>query len=150
MCRIFPGARLSARHRANALTKPYTRSAALSRTAPPSELACSLVERGDERLVEQIREQNTLWYRVRCHAGASVVAKRLYTLRLYHTEALVSLPESTPSRIIRANYAVRPPRLAPALPSEPSPRPHLIFPSQRGMTDTRPAPHRKPSHNDNK
>ena len=42
VCRIFPGARLSARHRANALTKPYTRSAALSRTAPPSELACSL------------------------------------------------------------------------------------------------------------
>ena len=26
---------------ANALTNPYTRSAALSRTAPPSELACS-------------------------------------------------------------------------------------------------------------
>ena len=62
-----------------------------------------LVERGDEGLVEQIREQNSLWYRVRCHAGASVVAKRLYTLRLYHTEALVSLPESTPSRIIRAS-----------------------------------------------
>ena len=41
MCRIFSGARLSLRHRANALTKPYTRSAALSRTAPPSELACS-------------------------------------------------------------------------------------------------------------
>ena len=61
-----------------------------------------LVERGDEGLVEQIPEQNSLWYRVRCHAGASVVAKRLYTLRLYHTEALVSLPESTPSRIIRA------------------------------------------------
>ena len=52
-----------------------------------------LVERGDEGLVEQIREQNSLWYRIRCHAGASVVAKRLYTLRLYHTEALVSLPE---------------------------------------------------------
>ena len=65
-----------------------------------------LVERGDEGLVEQIRKQNTLWYRVRCHAGASVVAKRLYILRLYHTEALVSLPESTPSRIIRVRGTV--------------------------------------------
>ena len=36
-----------------------------------------LVERGDEGLVEQIREQNSLWYRVRRHAGVSVVAKRL-------------------------------------------------------------------------
>ena len=36
-----PGARLSARHRANAFAKPYTRSAALSRSAPPSELARS-------------------------------------------------------------------------------------------------------------
>ena len=39
--RIFSGARPSTRHRANVLTKPYTRSAALSRMAPPSELACS-------------------------------------------------------------------------------------------------------------
>ena len=52
-----------------------------------------LVERGDEGLVEQIREQNSLWYRVRRHAGVSVVAKRLWTLRLYHTEAPVSLPK---------------------------------------------------------
>ena len=36
-----------------------------------------LVERGDEGLVEQIPEQNSLWYRVRRHAGVSVVAKRL-------------------------------------------------------------------------
>ena len=36
-----------------------------------------LVERGDEGLVEQIREQNSLWYRVRRHAGVSVVAKTL-------------------------------------------------------------------------
>ena len=60
VCRIFSGARLSARHRANALTRPYTRSAALSRTAPPSELACLALERGDEGLVEEIREQDSL------------------------------------------------------------------------------------------
>ena len=50
------------------------------------------LERGNG-LVEQIREQNSLWYRVRRHVGVSVVAKRLYTLRLYHTEAPVSLPK---------------------------------------------------------
>ena len=52
-----------------------------------------LVERGDEGLVEQIREQNSLWHRVRRHAGISVVAKTLCTLRLYHTEAPVSPPQ---------------------------------------------------------
>ena len=36
-----------------------------------------LIERGVEWLVEQIREQDSLWYRVRRHAGVSVVAKRL-------------------------------------------------------------------------
>ena len=34
-----------------------------------------LVELGDQRLVEQIREQNSLWYSVGRHAGASVVVK---------------------------------------------------------------------------
>ena len=77
VCRIFPGARLSARHRANALTKPYTRSAALSRTGAAVGPRLFLVEPGDEKLVEQIREQNSLWYRVRRHAGVSVVAKTL-------------------------------------------------------------------------
>ena len=53
-----------------------------------------LVERGDEGLVEQIREQNS------CGIGEAsrrdLLAKRLWTLRLYHTEAPVS-------RIIRVN-----------------------------------------------
>ena len=93
VCRIFSAARLSAKHRANALTKPYTRSAALSRTAPAVGTRVFLVERGDEGLVEQIREQNSLWHRVRRHAGISVVAKTLCTLRLYHTEAPVSPPQ---------------------------------------------------------
>ena len=39
VCRIFPGSRRSTRQRAKAATTPYSRSAALSRTAPPSELA---------------------------------------------------------------------------------------------------------------
>ena len=41
-------------------------------------LNCLLaVERGDEGLGEQIGTQDSLWYRVRRHAGASVAAKRL-------------------------------------------------------------------------
>ena len=31
------------------------------------------VERGDEGRVEEFREQDSLWYGFRCHAGASVV-----------------------------------------------------------------------------
>ena len=51
-----------------------------------------LIERGDEGRGEQIREQNRLWYRVRRHAGVSVVVQTLFALRLYHTEAPVSSP----------------------------------------------------------
>ena len=52
------------------------------------------VERGHERLAEQIGEENRLCYRGVRHAGASVVAKRLVAQRLYHTEAPVSRRES--------------------------------------------------------
>ena len=51
------------------------------------------VERGDEGLGEQIGKQDSLWYRVRRHTGASVVAKTLCALRLYHTGAPVSSPQ---------------------------------------------------------
>ena len=44
--------------------------------APPGRPRCRrLVELGEQRLVEQIREQNSLWYSVGRHAGAFVVAK---------------------------------------------------------------------------
>ena len=48
-----------------------------------------LIEGGDEGLVEEIREEDSLWYRVGRHASASVVAKGLSTQPLYHTEAFV-------------------------------------------------------------
>ena len=35
------------------------------------------VERGDEGRVEQIGKQDSPWYRLRCHAGVSIVVKRL-------------------------------------------------------------------------
>ena len=51
------------------------RSAAFSRIAPPSELACSWLNRANSGLSNRIREQNSLWYSVGRHARASVVAQ---------------------------------------------------------------------------
>ena len=53
-----------------------------------------LVEPGEQRLVKQIREQNSLWYSVGRHARPPWWRKWLLTLHLYHTGALVSVPES--------------------------------------------------------
>ena len=51
------------------------RSAAFSRIAPAVGTGLLLVEPGEQRLVKQIREQNSLWYSVGRHARASVVAQ---------------------------------------------------------------------------
>ena len=48
-----------------------------------------LIERRDDRLREQIREQDSLWYRLGVQASASVVAKGLSAQPLCHTEAFV-------------------------------------------------------------
>ena len=48
-----------------------------------------LIERGDEGLVEEIWEEDSLWYRVVLHASASVVGKVPLARPLYHTEAFV-------------------------------------------------------------
>ena len=55
------------------------------------------VERRDEGLVEEIRKEDSLWYLLRCHAGASVVGKWLCQQHLYHAEIFVFLPISDPS-----------------------------------------------------
>jgi hypothetical protein len=47
----------------------------LQQNRPAVGTGLLLVELGMQRLVEQIREQNSLWYSVGCHAGASVVAQ---------------------------------------------------------------------------
>ena len=46
------------------------------------------VERRDEGLVEEIRKEDSLWYRMGRHVRASVVGKCLLTSHLYHAEAL--------------------------------------------------------------
>ena len=51
--------------------------------------------------------QDRLWYRVRRYAGASVVAKCLWKLRLYRMEALVPLREAAPSRLVRVGSVTR-------------------------------------------
>ena len=119
VCRIFPGARLSARHRANALTKPYTRSAALSRTAPPSELACSwlnvatrgLSNRSGNRtlcgIVSGVTQGPPSWLNVCIHYVCTT------------RRPFVSLPKTTPSRIIRANNEARLLTLPPVSPLTP-------------------------------
>ena len=61
-----------------------------------------LIEGGNEGLVEEIRKEDSLWYRVGRHARASVVAKGLSVQPLYHTEAFVFRLTSATSRIIRA------------------------------------------------
>ena len=71
-----PGARLSARHRANACQAVHTLSR-LEQVSAAVGTRALLIERGVEWLVESIREQNSLWYRVRRHAGVSVAAKHL-------------------------------------------------------------------------
>ena len=60
VCRTLPGQRRSTRQRTNPATSPYTLSAALSRTGPPSETGVRLIEAGDQRLVEQVRKQGSL------------------------------------------------------------------------------------------
>ena len=55
------------------------------------------VERCDERLVEEIQKEDSLWYRIGRHARASVVGKCMCQQHLYHAEAFVLLPKSDPS-----------------------------------------------------
>ena len=62
----------------------------------------TLIEGGNEGLVEEIRKEDSLWYRVGRHARASVVAKGLSVQPLYHTEAFVFRFTLAASRIMRA------------------------------------------------
>ena len=62
-----------------------------------------LIEGGNEGLVEEIRKEDSLWYRVGRHARASVVAKGLSVQPLDHTEAFVFRFTLAASRIMRAS-----------------------------------------------
>ena len=75
VCRIFSGARLSLRHRGERLDQPVHALGRFEQDRPAVGACLLLVELGEQWLVEQIREQNSLWCSVGRHAGASVVAK---------------------------------------------------------------------------
>ena len=77
VCRIFPGSRRSTRHRAKPATNPYTRSAAIEQDGAAIGTRVPAVERRDEGLVEEIRKEDSLWYRIDRHVRASVVGKCL-------------------------------------------------------------------------
>ena len=57
------------------LDQPVHALGRLEQNRPAVGACLLLVELGDQQLVEQIREQNSLWHSVGRHAGASVVAK---------------------------------------------------------------------------
>ena len=57
------------------LDQPVHALGRLEQDRPAVGACLLLVELGEQWLVEQIREQNSLWYSVGRHAGASVVAK---------------------------------------------------------------------------
>ena len=56
-----------------------------------------LIERRDEGFVEEVWEENSLWYGVVAQSKASVWEKARVATALYHAEAFVSLLESAPS-----------------------------------------------------
>ena len=70
-----------------------------------------LVEPGVQRLVEQIREQNSLWYRVGRHAGASVMVKMPVVTAILPRGGPCVSPGAAPS-VNNPGYSVCLPSLA--------------------------------------
>jgi hypothetical protein len=56
-----------------------------------------LIECRDQGCVEEVWEENSLWYGVVAQSKASVWEKARVATALYHAEAFVSLTESAPS-----------------------------------------------------
>ena len=52
------------------------------------------IECRDQGRIDEIWEQDSLWYRFGCHVGASVVDKRLSLQRLYQAGAIVFLSKT--------------------------------------------------------
>ena len=80
-----------------AINQPVARVRGLEQDRAAIRARVGLIERRDQRLVEEVREENSLWYRVVAQAKASVVGKARLATALYHAEAFVSLSESAPS-----------------------------------------------------
>ena len=66
----------------------------LQQNRPAVGAGLLLVELGVQRLLEQIREQNSLWYSVGRHARASVVAQVVVNTAFVPYGGSLSVPES--------------------------------------------------------
>ncbi|MDA1093883.1 MAG: hypothetical protein O3A25_11545 [Acidobacteria bacterium] len=92
VCQRVPdlaGLPIVAQFRGESRDEPILPFGRLEQDRPAIRARVLLIERGDEGLVEEVREEHSLWYRVGHYASASVVAKGLSAQPLYHTEAFV-------------------------------------------------------------
>ena len=74
-CRVLSGARLVEQTPGERLDQTVDALGGLQQNRPAVGTGLLLVELGEQRLVKQIREQNSLWYSVGRHTRASVVAQ---------------------------------------------------------------------------
>jgi len=93
----FPGLPIIDEASGKALDQPVARFRGFEQDRAAIRARVWLIERRDEGFVEEVWEEDSLWYRVVAQAKASVVGKARVTTALYHTEAFVSLPKSAPS-----------------------------------------------------
>src|SRR5438046_2676593 len=85
------------KRRAVAVDQPVARFRSFQQRRAAVGTRVGLIERRDEGFVEEIWEENSLWYGVVAQSKASVWEKARVATALYHAEAFVSLLESAPS-----------------------------------------------------
>ena len=79
------------------IDQPVARFRGLEHDRATIRARVRLIERRDEGFVEEVWEENSLWYGVVAQSKASVWEKARVATALYHAEAFVSLLESAPS-----------------------------------------------------
>jgi len=93
----FPGLPIIDEASGKAIDQPVARFRGFEQDRAAIGARVWLIERRDEGFVEEVWEEDSLWYRVVAQAKASVVGKARVATALYHAEAFVSLPKSAPS-----------------------------------------------------
>jgi hypothetical protein len=80
-----------------AINQPVARFRGFQQDRAAIRARVRLIERRDEGFVEEVWEEDSLWYRFVAQSKASVWEKARVATALYHAEAFVSLLESAPS-----------------------------------------------------
>ncbi len=93
----FPSLTLVDEAPGEAIDQPVARFRGLEQDRAAIRARVGLIERRDEGFVEEVWEENSLWYGVVAQSKASVWEKARVATALYHAEAFVSLLESAPS-----------------------------------------------------